>query len=731
MDLWIRRQHDSLRQRQTRQALRILEHFAGAARITFDRLQAGRILGEAERAIAGSDAQSWAHRLVEIGESFDLRIRTVECRVREALAFVGQGVPVAAAYQLEDGEEHWLLMAEARGRRVRLLAVEDEEHDCWVSIRALVRKLGLRNVNDSTRWVIGQPALPCETAPASHGTSEGHEHLQPLARLLALMRPEWKDLWVILVFASMVGVLALATPIAVEALVNTVAFGRFLQPVIVLSILLFTFLAFAAAMRGLVTWIVEIMQRRFFVRVVEDLAYRLPRVATEAFDREYGPEAVNRFFDVVTVQKVLAALLLDGLAIVLGAIVGMAVLAFYHPFLLGFDVVLLLLIAFIVFVLGRGAVRSSIDESRAKYAIADWLEELTRQPTAFKLHSGYQFALDRADRLTVNYLEARKKHFRIVLRQVVFALGLQALAATVLLGLGGWLVIQRELTLGQLVAAELIVSNIVISFAKLGKHMESFYDLLASVDKLGHLFDLPIERHDRLFHLHEGVPARISLRGVSYAYAEQDAILQDVDFDLEPGDRIALVGPSGSGKSTCVDLLCGLRQPTSGHIELDGIDLRELRPDSLREHVSMVRGVEIFGGSIEENVHLNRPFLSARDVRDALESVGLLDELLRLPEGLNTPLQSGGRPLSDGQAARLMLARAIIGRPRLVIIDGTLDGLPDNLLDQVMAFLGDPDAPWSLVIATGRREVANRCGRRLALGEIRRSEQERFAGAGV
>ena len=326
------------------------------------------------------------------------------------------------------------------------------------------------------------------------------------------------------VFALLVGVLALAMPVAVEALVNTVAFGRYLQPVVVLAILLFTFLAFAAAMRALITFIVEILQRRLFVRVVEDLAYRLPRVQQQSFDHVHGPELVNRFFDVVTVQKTIAALLLDGIAIVLQTVIGMAVLAFYHPFLIGFDVVLLLLIAFIIFVLGRGAVRTAVQESKAKYAVGAWLEELARHHTAFKLHAGTQFALDRADQLAVNWLEYRRDHFRIVMRQILFALGLQALAATALLGLGGWLVILGELTLGQLVAAELIVMMIVGSFAKLGKYIESFYDLLASVDKLGYLFDLPTESHDKLFHLRDGAPAAVNVQDVTYKFGSHPVL---------------------------------------------------------------------------------------------------------------------------------------------------------------------------------------------------------------
>ncbi len=359
-------------------------------------------------------------------------------------------------------------------------------------------------------------------------------------------------------------------------------------------------------MRALITFIVEVLQRRLFVRVVEDLAYRLPRVRQQAFDSQYGPELTNRFFDVVTVQKSLSVLLLDGIAILLQTVIGMAVLAFYHPFLIGFDVVLLVMIAFIIFVLGRGAVSTAIDESRAKYAVGAWLEELARHPTAFKLNAGTQFALDRADQLAVNWLDARRTHFRIVMRQILFALGLQALAATALLGLGGWLVILGELTLGQLVAAELIVMIIVGSFAKLGKYTESYYDLLASVDKLGHLFDLPTESHDKLFHLREDVPATVKLRDVTYEFGHHP-VLEDLNFELSPGESVAVVGGAGCGKSTLVDLLCGIRQPSSGHVELDGIDLRELRPDSLREHVSAAGAVEIFHGSIDENVHHESP----------------------------------------------------------------------------------------------------------------------------
>lgn len=698
---------------ELRSALAVLEVFAHSAGVSFDRLLASRLLDEARRSVPGDDVSTWAQRLIEVGESLDLRVRRVECVLNDVLVFPRQGIPVAMCRDDAERHDDWILISESDGNRVKLVDTNDLTHHEWVSVRQLLKMLGESSDRASVRWIVGQAAMECESL-SNRSIGDGGQPPSPVARLLRVMQPEKSDLWAVVIFSIVVGVLALASPIAVEALVNTVAFGQYLQPVVVLAFILLIFLGFAAGIRGLIAYIVEIIQRRLFVRVIEDLAYRLPRVTGTAWDGNYGPELVNRFFDVVTLQKVAASLLLDGTSIVLQTVIGMAVLAFYHPFLLGFDIVLLASIAFIIFVLGRGAVKTSIKESKQKYKIGAWLEELARNTTAFRLHGGAQFAMDRADMLAVEYLDARKQHFRVVLRQLLFALGLQAVAATALLGLGGWLVILGELTLGQLVAAELIVMIIVGSFAKLGKHVESFYDILAGVDKLGVLFDLPTEARDRLFHLSDERPARIRLSGVAYKYGSQ-AGLSAVSCEIRPGEHVAVTGPPASGKSTMVDLLSGLRQPTEGHVEIDGMDLRELRPDSLRQHLAVAKGVEVFHGTIAENVHLYRPHINARDLRDALNAVGLLETFLQLPDGLETELQSDGKPLSESQAQRLMLARAIAGRPRLLVIDGTLDALPAEMARKVIAELTSSDRCWTLVVATNRQEVMDKCDRVITL----------------
>lgn len=676
----------------------LFEQLAVDAGHSADRTRIRRALIEAASARTTKTDDDWWNWLVEASQSLELQYKVMDCTFRELVAITSEGGRVITRI----GDEHrWTAILSTKRRRFQILQPQRDRTRIWISARRMRSTLEVSNREDVVRCLVIEPEL---TASDMH-SGEIHDH-SPLDRVLRLLKPEFSDIWIIMIFALVTGLLALATPLAVETLVNTVAFGRLLQPVIILALMLLAFLSFSAALLGLQTYVVEIIQRRLFARVAADLSYRLPRVVPAALDGQSGRELVNRFFDVLTVQKATASLLLDGISLVLSTLIGMTVLAFYHPWLLGFDIVLLALIAFVILVLGRGAVNTSIKESKAKYKVAAWLEDLVSCGTAFRYRGAAEFALDQADHLTYEYLSARKKHFRIVMRQIIFALGMQAVASTALLGLGGWLVISGQLTLGQLVAAELIVTVIVGSFAKLGKHMQSYYDLLASVDKLGVLFDLPMERRDGLLKMSHDQPAEVTVSNLSCAIHHHSDHGVQINLNVESGARLMLMGPSGTGKSLLLDILFGLRMPAEGHVSINGIDPRDLRPDALRKHIALIRDVEIFSGSLEENVHLERPTVSTSDVREALERVGLIDDILRLPEGLNTHLVETGYPLTSNQARKLMLARAIVGRPRLLLIDGLIDALPDHEAEQLTQMLVDPERLWTLIMVTGRRSLA-------------------------
>ncbi len=685
-------------------AASIFEQIAMESGFKIERSKIRRAVEESAVAWPGEAKELWWKWLIEASESLGIKSRVVDCTFEQAVSIVRDGGHVIVRM---NSTSDWVAATTGRGRKI--LSYRPGERRLPISVRKYKQLFG--GQTDQLRTVVMEPH------PVSLSNSEANPVRKPLDRLRRLLSEESSDIWILLVFALVNGMLMMATPLAIESLVTTVAFGRLLQPVVILAFVLFGFLAFSAALRALQTVVVEVIQRRLFARVVADLSYRLPRVQFEALETQHAPELVNRFFDIVTVQKVTATMLLDGISLVLSTIIGMAVLAFYHPWLLGFDVILLTMIAFAVFVLGRGAVSSSIKESKTKYKTAAFLEDLSRCLLTFKTGGASDYVMERADHLTHEYLSARRKHFHILITQICFVLGLQAIASTTLLGLGGWLVISGELTLGQLVAAELIVTIIVGSFAKLGKHMESFYDLLASIDKLGALFDLPMESSEGILKTSDDTSAKLEIKAVAYTSSTGLSVVETVDQIIQPGERCLINGPSGSGKSSLIDMMFGLRKPSHGHLILNGIDIRDMRPNVLRRQVALLRDIEIFDGSISENVHLERHDISKRDVSHALQSVGLLDDILALPEGIKTHVNSSGYPLSRTQACKLVLARAIAGSPTLLLIDGLLDILPDDEAETLMQAISAPECPWTLVIITGRKALHKYTTMRLDLSK--------------
>lgn len=668
-----------------------------------------------QRDVPGSWEQTWQDRLLADAEVVGVHAQNAWLSPNEIVGSLRPSQPILTFRRTPANEVGWVLLRDRRlGGAVYRDGLGTERGGTWLRVEDLAAELDCSS-DQRLPWLICDPI---------HAAIVGDDHHEgsttPFRRLLALCRPDRGDLWAIVVFGLFVGLLALATPLAVQQLVNSVALGGLLQPVVVLALLLLACLTFSAVLTAVQAYVAEIVQRRIFIRVAADLAHRLPRVELGAFDRRHGPELVNRFFDVVTVQKVGSSLLLDGVALLLQTLIGLLVLSFYHPLMLAFSVVLLAGIAVVTFWFGRGAVATSIAESQAKYAVQSWLEELARHTPQLKTTGAAQFAIERADGLARHYLRARSTHYRIVLRQLIGALGLQVLANSALLGLGGGLVIVGQLTLGQLVASELIVTVIVASFAKLGKHLESFYDLMAAVDKLGMLFDLPLERSHGTSLEPRDSGLAVEFKDVSFRYEDVD-VIRSVRFSIEPGERVALVGEGGAGKTTICDLAHGVRTPTTGCVALDGIDIRDLRLDSVRGEISRVRGAEIVEVTLEENVRMGRTFVSNRDVQRALEAVGLLDEALALPDGLNTRLSSGGAPLSRGGIIRLAVARAIAGKPRLVLLDEPLIELDPDLRDRVAAVLGAPDAPWTLIVTSAGGDGVEFCDRVIELSAPRRA----------
>jgi putative ABC transport system ATP-binding protein len=678
--------------------------------------------------------------MMRAARGIGIRLAPVDVNGADIWELVTEGFTVIALDLSSSPPESWIFAKPNFGRMdvSRLSSSREAMESESITRRRLMGKVNAL-LKTEAHFFVAEPSLTCDeassrhsstnhanTAHDNHGGGHGHghgdgghgdhhhDHLSPLNRFFRLLRVEKNDIWLLTIFGFVVGVLDLATPLAIEQMVTTIGFASMAtQPLLWLAVLLFGVLSLSALIKGLQYFVIEILQRRLLVRIVGDLSERFPRLDRNAMRGVHGPEMANRFFDVMSIQKATSTLLVEGLFLVIQTTTGMVLLAVYSPFLLLYDVVLVFCMTLILLALGRNAIRTSIEESITKYKIAHWLQDVIGCPKAFQVHGAMDLVADRANRFTVEYLAARRKHFAILIRQTLFALMLYAVAMTSILSLGLWLVISDALSVGQLVASVSVIALVVGAFAKVGKALESFYDLMASMDKVGHLLDLPTLPPSRTMHAGIG-PADVRVRNLHIPCEERASALHIDNLRVASGERYAICGGDQTAE-LLMQALCGLTEPEEGLIEIGGIDSRDVNRFADGSMVSIASVPEVFHGSILENVSLNRSAVSAADVRDSLAKVGLWNDVLSMPNGVETVLQTGGYPLSYSQAARLMIARAIAGKPRLLLIDGALDIVSSELRESIWNELKDRRQPWTLVIATHDKSIVEQCDGKLEI----------------
>ena len=540
----------------------------------------------------------------------------------------------------------------------------------------------------------------------------GNTHHQPAGKIarqaLSLLALERGDILTLTVYSVLVGFLYLTLPLAAQALFANVAFGTLLQPVLVLSFIVLGLLSFSGALQLLENIVVERLQRRYFARVAMAYARSLTTESAPLANRSEGIDRANRFFEIVNIQKTVSVLLLEGLALALQMLVGLALLAIYHPLLLAFDLCLILSLSLIAILWGRRAIETAVDESKAKLKVANSLHEIAGSPLTFKSTSGKALASSRIDALTSDYVAKRTAHFHVLFWQISGAAVLQILANASVLAIGGWLVIIGQLTLGQLVAAEIVVSSVAAGVGKLGKYLEAFYDLSASTDKIAHVL-LSEEGPDKGSTLTPNTSSDIALR--FHEVVDDCSGLDQACWSVPRGQIVGVYRREMLMQRPMAELLTGSRRPDAGRIELLGDDYRELSTGEILEHVTMVNRCEVFPGSVYDNVSVARKDVDKTVARDALAAVDLLEPMLSLPDGLQTRLEEHGNFLAPGQRWRLMLARALAHSCPIIIIETLPAEMTANEFSALLVRLRPTlaNTRTSLILFTGNLEVLNLC----------------------
>lgn len=513
-------------------------------------------------------------------------------------------------------------------------------------------------------------------------------------------------------YAIAVGLFSLIIPLTVQELVNTFAFSVSPLMVVTLVGIMAGILFFVGIFKVLQFYASDMVERRVFVRMVIYLARVLPQFKETTFHSNH----INRFFETVFLQRAISSLFIDLINVVVGGAIGMILLALYHPYFIFFDLALIFSIL-IIAVLGKGGLRQTIYMSEAKYEVFHWFQEVADNFFQFKATNCADYILSKADSLAEDYVEARKSRFSVLLRQYMGSLFLQVILHTGLLGTAGWLLSQDQLTLGQLVAAEVIIASLLLKIDSVVKRSYVIYYFFTALTELDHLFALPKDKAS------EGLDISIpksDAGGLHLKFKrwngekDIDPSSKEFGFEASPGERLALISPTESERHRLARTLAGLEQLPKSVVRYNGVDIKNLALDQIGKERSIVfgRDFNLFEGTIVENITMGRSGIESKDLLWALEFTQLDKDLEELPLGLETLIQEGSKGFTPSQNLRVLLARAIITRPSLLILDGALHEIPRRIRDPLLHRLSASDCPWTLIIVTTDpriKEFVQRC----------------------
>ncbi|HPJ10168.1 MAG TPA: ATP-binding cassette domain-containing protein [Flavobacterium sp.] len=536
-------------------------------------------------------------------------------------------------------------------------------------------------------------------------------------RLTNLLKLDRKDILQVFFYAIFAGLVSLSLPLGIQAIVNLIQAGRVSVSWIVLIFVVISGVALVGILSLMQLRITENLQQKIFIRSSFEFGFRLPKIKTEELHNEYPPELANRFFDTLTIQKGAAKLLIDFSAALLQITFGIILLSLYHPFFILFGLLLLLLLYVIFKFSYNSGLSTSMKESKFKYKVVAWLQEIARNSFSFKKGTNFDFALTKNDKLVADYLSHRESHFNIIKRQFTQLIVFKVIITAGLLLIGGYLVLNQQMNIGQFVAAEIIILLVIGSVEKIVMGLETLYDVLTATEKIGQITDLATEENTAPNTDFCYTNIQLSAENLNYKFPDSpDHVLEKINLTINQPEKILLEGTNGSGRTTLIRILAGLLHPTSGSLYINDDTYKAIDIEMYRSHIStIITGETPFEGTILQNITFNNPLVSQEQLKWAIDSVKLGAYIKSLPKGLNTKILPEGRQLPASIAQKILLARSIINKPKIIFYEDALEKMDYDVAREIIDFLTSDANQWTLIVSSKNEYWKKKCTRLITI----------------
>ena len=533
----------------------------------------------------------------------------------------------------------------------------------------------------------------------------------PVKRLVQVLNLERKEIGSIYIFALVSGVLQLIIPIGIQAVINFSLAGVVTTSLILLILMIVVVVILIGWLQVGHMRIIEKIEQRIFTRYAFEFAWRIPRIDLMEVDDYYMPEIVNRFFDTISLQKSFSKLLLNIPTAIIQIVFGLVLLSFYSSIFVLFSFLIIIVVYFILKFTSKRGLETSIDESEYKYQLASWLEETARVFKSFHFAKNASLPVDKTDLIVTKYLNARTEHFKVLLAQYWSLIIFKVLITASTLIIGSLLLIHNIINVGQFVAAEIVILSVMSAVEKLIQSLDKVYDLLTSIEKLGKIIDKPFEKQGKIkIEQINQNPFSIQIERLSYGYEPNKKIINDFSAEIKSGQKVYLSGKEGGGKSTLLKLLTGSYQNFEGEIKINNISIRNYDLSSLRSEMGVLfNQVEIFHGTLFENITLGSKDISVNQVKASCQKVGLTDFIHSLDEGLESVLDPMGQKLSKSVSQKILLVRALIGNPKLLLLEEPWKGMDFESAEKIKTLLTANDLKTTCLIIADDKDFELKC----------------------
>lgn len=544
----------------------------------------------------------------------------------------------------------------------------------------------------------------------------GQNKISTLGKFWEILKHEKEQIHGIYYYAIFSGLVQLSLPLGIQAIISFVLGGTISTSLFLLIILVILGVFVAGLLQVNQMKLIEKIQQQLFVRYSFQYAYIIPKIKLSAVDGYYMPELVNRFFDTISLQKGISKLLLDIPAATIQIIFGLILLSFYHPIFILFGFSVLLVVYLILrFTASRG-MQTSLSESDFKYKVLGHLEDLARSVNTFKFAKNPSFHLKKTDEYVTGYLQSRTAHFKILLFQYWTLIGLKLIITSAMLLVGVYLLVNQQLSIGQFISAEIVILLVISSVEKLIINLDKVYDVMTSVEKVSKVIEKPMEVETGIILPKNESGISIEFQNVKFSFSNEKWVLNDINFKIFAGEKVSLQGNFGSGKSTILRLLTGAYLDFDGNILINQIPLNQISLQALRNESGILfHSQDLFQGTLLDNILLGSTSIDYAYLDKMAAIVGLKNFVNTHKEGYQFLIQPMGQHLSARLIKKVLLLRAIIHQPKLLLLEEPWLGLEEPYASQIKSYLLHEMPNTTLVIVSNDQDFSKDCDKIIVL----------------